>query len=100
MNREGEGSQQTTPAKIDLNDLLRQGEFDVSIKPAENEQDARERRWRERIAFAVAVSMLGISFLVCLGILIFGHASVEEQRWLQSALSLILGGAVGSTLKK
>lgn len=88
------------PRQIDLNDLLRQGQFDVSIKPAENEHDARVRRTRETITFVVAVAMIGIVFLACLAVLLFGHASVDEQRWLQSALTLILGAAVGAAFKK
>lgn len=100
MRGEGEGSQTSAPAKIDLNDLLRKGQFDVSIKLAENDQDARARRSKEQITFVLAVSMVGVVFLACLGDLLFGHPSVEEQRWVQSALTLILGAAIGASFKK
>lgn len=90
----------SAPAKIDLNDLLRQGQFDVSIKPAENEPDARVRRLKEQLTFILAASMTAVIFIVCLCILLFGHTSAEEQRWVQSALTLILGAAVGAAFNK
>ena len=97
---EDEKTRQPPPAQINLNDLLRRGQLDVSIKPAENEHDARVRRTRETVTFAVAVVMISIVFLICLGILVFGVPSTEEQRWLQSALTLILGAAIGAAFKK
>lgn len=94
-------SNKPTPEKIDLNDLLRrQGQFDISIKPSENEQDARARRFREQLTFILAVAMTAIVFLVCLSILLFGHVSADEQRWIQSALTLILGAAAGAAFNK
>lgn len=39
--------------------------------------------------------MTAIIFLACLCILLFGHTSAEETRWVQSALTLILDAAVG-----
>jgi lipoprotein signal peptidase len=43
---------------------------------------------------------VAIVFLVCLAVLLFGHPSVDEQRWLQSAVTLILGAAVGAAFRK
>jgi hypothetical protein len=93
-------SQKATPATIDLGELARQGQFDISIKPAETEPDGRARRFREQITFVAAVSMTAVAFLACLGVLLFGHPSVEEQRWVQSALTLIMGAALGAAFKK
>lgn len=90
----------SAPAKIDLNQLVRPGEFEVSIKPAENEQDANVRRFKEKVTFILAAAMTAVIFFVCLGILLFGHPSAEEQRWVQSALTLILGAAVSAGLNK
>lgn len=100
MTARGEAPKGSAPEKIDLNDLLRQGQFDISIKPAENDQDARVRRFKEQCTFLVAVLMTGVVFLVCLGILLLGHPSADEQRWVQSALSLILGAAAGAAFNK
>jgi lipoprotein signal peptidase len=44
--------------------------------------------------------MVGIVFIVCLSALLFGHPSTDEQRWLQSAITLILGAAVGAAFRK
>jgi hypothetical protein len=97
----GEGDPKPAPpAQINLNDLLPPGQFDISIKPAESEADARVRRKREIVTFAVAVAMISVAFLTCLAILLLGKPSADEQRWLQSALSLILGAAAGAAFKK
>jgi hypothetical protein len=95
-----DGEQQGTPKWLDINGLVRKGELEVSIRSPENWHDARARRTREIITFATAVAMVAVVFLACLGILIFGYPSVEEQRWLQSALTLILGAAVGAAFKR
>lgn len=95
----GQGSS-GAPGQLDLNKLVRQGDLQVSIKPPENEHDARARRTRETVTFAIAVGMVAIVFLLCLGVLILGDPSTDEQRWLQSALTLILGAAVGAAFKK
>jgi lysylphosphatidylglycerol synthetase-like protein (DUF2156 family) len=100
MTAQGEGPRGAAPEKIDLNDLLRQGQFDISIKPAENEPDARARRFKEQLTFILAAAMTAVVFLVCLCILLFGHSSAEEQRWVQSALTLILGASVGAAFNK
>lgn len=100
MTARKEDPQGSAPEKIDLNDLLRQGQFEVSIKPAENEHDARARRFKEQLTYILAASMTAILFLVCLCILLFGHTSAEEQRWVQSALTLILGAAVGAAFNR
>lgn len=88
------------PSQLDLNKLVGQGDLRVSIKPPENEHDARARRTRETVTFAIAIGMVAIVFLLCLGVLILGDPSTDEQRWLQSALTLILGAAVGAAFKK
>lgn len=88
------------PARLDLNTLVHKGELEVSIKPPENEHDARARRLRELAAFALALVMVAAVFLACLGVLLWGHPDVDERRWLQSALTLMLGAAVGAAFKK
>ncbi len=85
---------QVMPATIDLNDLIRQGQFDLSVKPAESKPDAQARRFRERITFLVAILIVGLVFVACLGVLLFGHPSTEGQYWAQSALSAISGAAL------
>lgn len=89
-----------TPGQLDLNNLVHQGELKLSLKPPENAHDARARRTRDMVTFVVAVSMVAIVFLACLAVLLFGRVSADEQRWLQSALTLILGAAVGAAFKK
>ncbi len=88
------------PATIDLNELARKGHLDVSIKPAESELDGQARRWKDKVTFGLAVAMIGLVFVVCLCLLLFGQRSDDERRWLQSALTLILGAAVGAAFKK
>ena len=88
------------PSQLDLNNLVHKGELEINIKPPENEQDGNARRQRELITFYIAVAMVCLVFLGCLGALMFGHASADEQRWLQSALTLILGTAVGAAFNK
>lgn len=88
------------PGQLDLNKLVHQGDLKVSINPPENADDGRARRTRETVGFLIAVGMVALVFLVCLSVLIFGHPSTDEQRWLQSALTLILGAAVGAAFKK
>jgi len=85
---------QAMPATIDLNDLIHQGQFDLSIKPAESEPDAHARRFRDRLTFLVAVLIVGLLFITCLSVLLFGHPSAEWQHWAQSALSTISGAAL------
>ena len=58
------------PEKIDLNDLVRRGDVDVSIKSTESEGDARVRRFKEQLTFILAASMTAIVFLVCLSLLL------------------------------
>jgi hypothetical protein len=99
MTGEGEGLR-GVPSQLDLNNLVHKGELEVSIKPAESEQDGRARRTRETATFVLALVMVAIIFLVCLGVLMFGQPSTDEQRWLQSALTLILGAAVGAAFRK
>jgi hypothetical protein len=100
MTVRGEDPKGPVPERIDLNDLVRRGDVDVSIKSTESEGDARVRRFKEQLTFILAASMTAIVFLVCLCILLFGHPSAEEQRWVQSALTLILGVAAGAAFKK
>ena len=52
------------------------------------------------MTFLVAIGMVCVVFLVCVGVLVFENASAEEQRWLQSAVTLILGAAVGTTFRR
>jgi hypothetical protein len=85
---------QVMPATIDLNDLIRQGQFDLSIKPAESELDAQARRFRERITFLGAILIVGLVFVSCLGVLFFGHPPTESQHWIQLTLSPILTAAL------
>ena len=99
MAGEGDGHL-GAPSQLDLNKLVHKGDLEINIKPPENENDAQARRTRELITFVVAVTMVGLVFLTCLGVLIFGQTSIEEQRWLQSALTLILGAAVGAAFNK
>jgi hypothetical protein len=96
----GEEGGHSKPGQLDLNTLVHQGELEVSIKPAESENDGRARRLRETVTFLIAVGMVALVFLTCLGLLLFGHTSADEQRWLQSALTLIVGAAVGAAFKK
>jgi hypothetical protein len=90
--------QSVAPGQLDLNKLVHKGELEVSIKPPEH--DGRARRSRETAVFMFALTLVAVVFLVCLGALLFGHPSTDEQRWLQSALTLILGAAVGSAFRK
>ena len=88
-------------ASIDLGDLLSsQGQLEISIRPTESKPDGQARRWKDQVTFTVSISMIGVVFLVCLAVLLFGHPSAEEQRWVQSALTLILGAVIGATFKK
>lgn len=96
----GSGDKKPGSSQLDLNSLVHRGELEVSIKPTENEPDGRARRSRELVTFTVAVAMVAIVFLVCLAVLLFGHPAVDEQRWLQSAVTLILGAAVGAAFRK
>ena len=97
----GPGDKKPGPSgQLDLNNLVHRGELEVSIKPIENEHDGRARRSREMVTFTVAVTMVAIVFLTCSAVLLFGSPSVDEQRWLQSAVTLILGAAVGAAFKK
>jgi hypothetical protein len=46
MTRDGD-PKPAPPAQINLNDLLPPGQFDISIKPAESEADARVPQARD-----------------------------------------------------
>ena len=68
--------------------------------PTKNQQEGHARRWREKVTFLTSLSMVGVVFLVCLAVLLLGHASAEEQRWVQSVLTFILGAATRATFKR
>jgi hypothetical protein len=90
----------TIPATIDLNDLIQQGQFDLSIRPAESEPDAQARRFRDKTTYLVATYIVCLVFVACWGVLLFGHPSMEGQYTAFSALSAIAGAALTTAFNK
>ena len=88
-------------APVDLNALAKSaGPVDVTVSPQETTADADHRRWKDKTLFVVAISCLGILFLACIGVLLFGTQSPDEKKIWGGALTSLVTGMIGYAIGK
>ena len=86
---------------VDLNSLAKSaGPVDVTVSPQETTEDAGHRRWKDKILFVAAIACLGVLFLACLSVLVFGTQSPDEKKIWGGALTSLVTGMIGYAIGK
>jgi hypothetical protein len=82
---------------MDINDLIKNGELDVSIKSikAEHPKDACARRFKDITLFIIAIIMILLVFIFCGYALVSGKFSPDFQKWAMTIAGSIIVGFLG-----
>lgn len=92
-------SKQQSPPVINLSQALPASDYKITLEPAETDDDAQARRTKDSIMFIVALVMVCLVFVVCLGVLLFGSPHAEDKKWLFATITAIVGALLGRVTK-
>lgn len=83
------------PKPTDLNALLVQKAYELTVKPSEDPADAAHRRRKDLALFMFALLGAGAIGAYCLWVLIEPSTSADDKKWAQSVLTAIITGLIG-----
>lgn len=89
-------------ASLDFGQVAQDPRYNLSLSMAvqENDDEAKHRRWMEKIKFCVGISALTIVFFGCLLILVFGNQSADEKKIVGGVLISLVSAIFGYVVKK
>lgn len=88
-------------ASFDLNSAVNQaGPLEVSVSTPESLDDAKHRRWKDKVMFCVGVGLLLSIIALCVGMIVWGTLTPEEKKLWLGVLASIGTGCIGYALGK
>lgn len=72
----------------------------LAIEKQETAEDASYRRWKDKVIFVVALAVLVVAFLTCLGVLVLGPQPADEKKIWAGVLASLVTGVLGYALGK
>lgn len=72
----------------------------LAIDKEETPEDAKHRRWKDKVIFVVALAVLVVAFLTCLGVLVLGPQPADEKKIWAGVLASLVTGVLGYALGK
>lgn len=89
------------PGQLDLDQLVRRGTVELGPDEHPDERAARLRReerrdQREHALFYAALGGVSVLAVLCAWLVVFaGGVDLEQRRWAQTALTILVSGSVG-----
>lgn len=85
--------------KNDLNQIISDPRYDIKVEPRESDDDGQLRRQKEKWVFFSALVVLVGCLVVVTSVLLVGTPNETEKRYLQSIITLLVGGLIGRAFK-
>ncbi len=85
---------------IDLNQLIREHNYEAEITPPESVPDGTLRRFKERWLFLTALVIVVCMTVAILAWLVTGSPSADDKKWLFGLLGSVFGFSASVLNKK